>query len=288
MNLDVNTRGYSRRALQEGMRVASQPGDVLPHGAVIDEVVQISDTCGVYITTGDKLHWLLLDDDMPVDHGRSTGTAMDLLTQLDALALPKGTHRRGLKIIGTCLHEALTNHNVHDRRKHFSRAQEFVATRVRERLQIWYFSTAVAATFFLCALLALVWSQVQGAGTYAMAGLLGGVGAFVSIAQRFRSIPIERYSSYSYTALGGISRIVFGVIFGELLLLMQKAGLVLALADTQPFLLGLACFVAGFSERLIPELLEQFESRLSEPQPENSAHTGSARRRPQSERKAGA
>jgi hypothetical protein len=288
MNLDANTGGYSRRALQEGIRVASQPGDVLPHGAVVTEVVQLSETCGVYIIAGDKLHWLLLDEDMPVDHGRSTGIAMDLLTQLDALALPKDTHRRGLKIIGSCLHEALTTHNAHDRRTQFSRAQQFVTTRVRERLQIWYFSTAVAATFLLSALLALVWSQVDGAGTYAMAGLLGGVGAFVSIAQRFRSIPIERYSSYSYTALGGISRIVFGAIFGELLLLMQKAGLVLALADTQPFLLALACFVAGFSERLIPELLEQFESRLSEPQPEHSAPAGLARRKPKSDRNAGA
>jgi hypothetical protein len=288
--MKIDSDPASQRASREDLRVASRPGDVLPGGAVVDEVIQISNTCGVYITKGDKLHWLVDSDgdDSSLELGRSSATAMDLLTQLHALRLPKSTHRRGLKIIGTSLHEALTSRTGRDRRNHFSRAQEFVTTRLRERLQIWYFATAGATTLLLAALLGVTWGLVDEAGTWAMAGLLGGVGAFLSVAQRFRSIRIERYTSYSYTALGGISRIVFGVIFGGLLLLMQKAGLVLAIADTQPFLLAVACFIAGFSERLIPELLEQLESRLAEPQPEGSGPAGSTRRRPQSQRSAGA
>lgn len=252
--------------MDDRIRVPSKPGDVLAVGAVVDEVVQISETCGVYITQGDKLHWTLDDADSRVDYGRSITTAVDLLTQLTALALPKGQHRRGLKIIGTSLHDALIHRVENDRRNYFARAEEFVTTQLRERLQIWYFVMALLSTILSLTIMLSLWLFFESLTLYVLAGVMGGVGAFVSVAQRFRLIPIERYASYSYTALGGVSRIVFGVIFGEILLLMQKAGLVLALATTAPALLAVACLIAGFSERLIPELLTQFEVRLAEHQ----------------------
>src|SRR5688500_6408207 len=150
MELDRNAGGYSRRTSEGDLRVASKPGDILPSGAVVDEVVQITNTCGVYITQGDKLQWLVDDDgDLPVEAGRSVTTAKDLLTHLHALALPRGTHRRGLKIIGMSLHEALPRRTVDDKRNYFSRAQAFVSTRLRESLQIWYFSTAGVTTLLL-------------------------------------------------------------------------------------------------------------------------------------------
>jgi hypothetical protein len=182
---------------------------------------------------------------------------------LKSLPISKSARRRGLKIIGTALHEAFMSRALGDRRDYFKSATEFVNLRQREALQMNYFAMALLAIVVaILALLLLV--RTEAVQAYAIAGIMGGIGAFVSVAQRFRSIPIDRYSSFAYTALGGISRILFGIIFGAILRLMQEAGLVLNVASNEPALLALASFIAGFSERLIPDLLQQFESGLSD------------------------
>ena len=73
---------------------------------------------------------------------------------------------------------------------------------------------------------------------------------------------MERDASRRFTAISGGSRIVFGCIFGAVFLLLQKAGILLGNISENPFFLHAAAFVAG-SERLIPEVLEKFESRIT-------------------------
>jgi hypothetical protein len=84
----------------------------------------------------------------------------------------------------------------------------------------------------------------------------------MSVSQRFKTIPIERYTSRLFTAIGGGSRIIYGAAFGTLFLLLQRAGLILQIAAQRPYLLWVAAFIAGFSERAIPELLESIDRQL--------------------------
>lgn len=237
--------------------IPSNAGEELAVGVVIEEVVQVSYQCGVYITQGNKLHWVY-ELGACVDAERSISSAVELLTQLNSLPISATTRRRGLKIIGTALHEAFMDRTANDRRDYFKSAKEYVTLRHREATQMNYFAVAMAT--FCSAVGALLFVlNFDAVRPFAIGAIMGGVGAFVSVAQRFRSIPIDRYSSFTYIALGGISRILFGIIFGALFRLMHEAGLVLSSASGNLSMLAVASFVAGFSERLIPDLLQQVE-----------------------------
>src|SRR5205814_261204 len=98
---------------------------------------------------------------------------------------------------------------------------------------------------------------------FLLAAILGGVGAIISVSQRFNSIEVERYMSHHLATIGGCSRAVFGCSFGAVFLLFQKAGIILSAANDQPWFLAAAALVAGFSERAIPEVLAQFESQIA-------------------------
>ena len=59
------------------------------------------------------------------------------------------------------------------------------------------------------------------------------------------------------------ARIFFGGMFGATLVLFQKAKLLLTIAEGNFYAIGSFALVAGFSERLIPELISSLETHLS-------------------------
>lgn len=102
----------------------------------------------------------------------------------------------------------------------------------------------------------------QVAREFALSAAAGALGAALSVSQRFRSIPIDRFASRRFTVTGGVSRVVFGALFGVVFLMFQKSGLILAAIESNSFAISTAALVAGFSERLIPELIGTVESKL--------------------------
>jgi hypothetical protein len=91
---------------------------------------------------------------------------------------------------------------------------------------------------------------------------LGAMGAVLSVSQRFRTIVINRYGSLLFTIIAGSARVLFGALFGLTLLIFQKSGFVLAGIGDNPYSLAAATLVAGFSERLIPDLVGTIESSM--------------------------
>ncbi|MEP6743260.1 MAG: hypothetical protein ABJB61_12230, partial [bacterium] len=99
----------------------------------------------------------------------------------------------------------------------------------------------------------------------ALGGFFGSVGACISVLQRNPSLDVDPWMSNGYLRLQGITRIVLGFIFGCIFVLASKANFVLGVVRNNPYSLLVLCIVAGFSERLIPELLSKFESSQSSP-----------------------
>jgi hypothetical protein len=217
----------------------------------------------VYITEEeeDGLGWSA-DSAFCVDVGASLAEASDLLNELRAVIDRPSVRRRGCQIIGVELARAFQERVAGDTRDFFAVARQFVDASLRERLHLRYVVAAFVTTCVVSTACVAGALRLAGSPTFFVAAALGGVGALVSVTQRFRRIPLERYSSSFYTAAAGVSRICVGAVFGALFLMFQKAGLLLAIATDQPFLLFSAAFVAGFSERMIPEILERLETTV--------------------------
>jgi hypothetical protein len=232
------------------------------HGARIKDVLHLSEACAVYITEDDSLAWHA-DDELCTDPASSAAEANELLTELKAAISTKSIVRRGIRILGGELARAFFQRGTNPTFDFFQRGREFIEARRRESLHIKYVVAAFLTTLLLASICVLVGRIAVVGREFYLAAVLGAGGSFVSVAHRFRTIPIERFSSGSYTAIAGVSRAILGALFGSLLVLFQKAGLLLAVAADHVYLLYAAAFVAGFSERLIPDVLERLEKSVS-------------------------
>jgi hypothetical protein len=228
----------------------------------ITELLHQSPKGAIYLTPGDNLVW---DEEENVGKHweRSKAEAINLLTPVKTTIKDTTDRNRSLKMLAAGLNRALNAPATDTDVDFLVEAREFIRARQLEILQVWYFVAAVVTVVVTTVTLFLIIRKVLAPREFLIAALLGGVGAIISVSQRFRSINMERYASRRFTAIGGCSRIVFGCMFGAVFLLFQKGGIVLSVANGQPYLLAAAAVVAGFSERAIPEVLAQVEHQIA-------------------------
>lgn len=150
----------------------------------------------------------------------------------------------------------------------FDAAKELLAVHAKSVYQGYFVVTAILSTVFtagpLSLVLALNWHQIEQIYMHVLLGAIAGTfGAFLSLLIRFRRAEpeLETYASRRYVILESLIRIVIGVIFGALLVLLQEGGLLLTVAKNNLCLTVCLAFVAGFSERMIPAVLAEIERR---------------------------
>jgi hypothetical protein len=106
-------------------------------------------------------------------------------------------------------------------------------------------------------LIASILSALQGRTTmttWSLVFLFGALGAFVSVAIKLRSPSLDVLDDKSATFFYGIVRSIVAIVFASLMYLLVLGGVLLPglVSEGAPRLLVLA-FVAGFSEKLVPE-----------------------------------
>jgi hypothetical protein len=110
------------------------------------------------------------------------------------------------------------------------------------------------------------WPDLKPLEPYALAGTLGATGAMFSIATRLQNLELKPCNRSTLNKFVGGSRILIGSIAGMLVVLLAPDALTdeikhlihqLNTVGTMAAALG---FVGGFSERLVPNLLRNFES----------------------------
>ncbi len=88
----------------------------------------------------------------------------------------------------------------------------------------------------------------------------GSLGALLSVLIRASKVEIDiREPKRAHLVQGGV-RIILGAIFGPIAMLAVEADLIFSVAKQNDALLQLIAFMAGFSERLVPELMNTLES----------------------------
>ncbi|MGZ4778522.1 MAG: hypothetical protein ACXV5L_04950 [Thermoanaerobaculia bacterium] len=226
------------------------------NGTVIEEIIAQTAECGVFLTKKNGIHWEY-NPAACVDATDSIGVAVELMTEARSSFFRGSVKRRALALVAIGLAKALQERREGDGRDFFAGARLFIVARHRELLHLSYVVWAAVMTAIIAAVGITLAVRVPATRDFAVAAALGSIGALVSVMQRFRSIQIDRYSSSAPTAMAGMSRALLGAIFGGLLILLNRADLVLSVASNRPFLLPAAAFIAGLCERLIPDLLER-------------------------------
>lgn len=113
------------------------------------------------------------------------------------------------------------------------------------------FGICVFLDIFVCKCIPEIW---------AIGGLMGGVGSFVSIWTRFGKDTMTGLSSRCLHYLESFCRIIVGIIFAILVICALQSGIILKGVfdeSSMVYVCTILGFSAGFSERFVPSLIEK-------------------------------
>jgi hypothetical protein len=149
--------------------------------------------------------------------------------------------------------------------KLFQESILYLDTILYDKAHFRYVSTAFTATIASIAPALIYVSLASKDAIYQIlvGGFFGSCGAFVSVLQRFNNIIIPKHSTWRFTLIRALSRIVIGCIFGGLFVIANKSGMILNLLNTNSFLIYAFSFMCGLSERFFPDLMKKTESSLT-------------------------
>jgi hypothetical protein len=90
-------------------------------------------------------------------------------------------------------------------------------------------------------------------------GIAGILGTWMSITQRSDRLAIDPGSTRQFDVMQGASRTLLGILFGSFLVLASHADLILGMLKADHWTLIAIAVVAGFSERLVPDIIAGLE-----------------------------
>lgn len=231
-------------------------GSSTEDGDTIKEIICASKKFVIFLNQNDQM-LSELDEAVCIDCNRSVVETQDLYAQLRGMWLFPSSIKRGTTILAFGLSNALESRKANDTTDFFKDAREYVTTKAAERIQAIYLLSAVASTLYLVFAIPYhhipfipavgePWSSAIG---------FGSLGAFLSVLQRFRSIPLRRYASPLFVGFDGAVRIALGAVLGLILILLSQGDLLLGLAARNTYAIAVFAIIAGFNERFVPDLL---------------------------------
>lgn len=89
----------------------------------------------------------------------------------------------------------------------------------------------------------------------------GCIGSLFSVLQRNNDFEFDSNQESKYIILQSCFTSLFGAISGGILFIVCKSGIALTIANENIYALAVLSIIAGFSERMIPELFKKIESQ---------------------------
>lgn len=143
----------------------------------------------------------------------------------------------------------------------FDSAEAHINHYATSRAKIYYATGATLCASLIAA--AFVATRVADAGfservlEAARSVLLGAIGGLTLAFSQARDPKVDVYASRTVIFFNGFSRVLLGGLFGFVCLLLIDGGLFMSAATTVPGLKTALLVIAGFSEWLVPKLLEK-------------------------------
>lgn len=212
----------------------------------------------VWITDDDEVTFLLRNNIANTEHSIAEFVR---LKNLGVALLPKALIGNFNWRLGAALVTAFEMKQDANAKEIFSPLEIYIQTVINNKLRIKFLITATLVSSILTALAYLIYvenffdSQMN-----SMLIVIGGgfIGTYISVFERSKTISIIDNESTTLLITQVIIRLVLGGVFGLISYTAAITGLAFSIfidSNSSIFLLGVA---AGFSERLIPDLIESF------------------------------
>lgn len=242
-------------------------GDPCGTGQTINAVLGQSETAAVYTTTDHHLRWNYRAND-----GRVPKELLPAISTFDSLmadikAIVPAPHRgAAFTRLGKALFAALdgSDHSLID--SAFEPVRKFVHEMCLQHARFHY---TVAFLLFSTLLVTITGIAIQGLQNLPssnemllIGGFWGMIGSVISVLQRSRSLELDPRSDLKLLRMQGAARGLLGFLFGVFVVLAVHGELVLGILRDHPDALLPIAVVAGFSERLVPEIMRKLEVSL--------------------------
>ena len=154
-------------------------------------------------------------------------------------------------------------------------AEEYLKIRSAERARFWYLGSSFLFTAFLILFSIVYWLFKDFFIIYigeigfeiTFVSLFGSSGALISIISRSSSIKMDALAGARAHYMESLARIAFGVVGALFISVGIKANIILGIANSNNnsmLFLILFSIAAGFSERIVPNLLRKMEKAIEE------------------------
>lgn len=166
--------------------------------------------------------------------------------------------------LGAALSMAFSKEKPQEIKACFEEVRTFVTAKVQSHLKLWLFITnASVSAIFITVAVVLSWLFPDLAQYFLCAGA-GVVGSMVSSLQRNKTVETDGYISNYGLYCESISRLIIGASFGVLVLLGVMSDLFLPLIKGNMQAIICMSFIAGFSERFVPDLIDGVAKKQKE------------------------
>ncbi|MCF5025900.1 hypothetical protein [Pseudomonas lurida] len=152
----------------------------------------------------------------------------------------------------------------------FDELRLYVNKTVENDLKVRYLSVAFLITFLFVGLAFSVYRSnfFSGFIQQAIVAVSGGVlGAFISVLERSKNIVISEHETDALVVMQCIVRVFLGGVFGLIFISAVASGVAFTLFNKSSAAMLLLGVVSGFSERLIPELIQGISIRGDKQEP---------------------
>ena len=207
-------------------------------------------------------------------HDSIITVAPDVLGEFRELAskascvLSKSNRRHVINLLGAALTSAFVSEEKNDYKPEFAIARNFIERKSRDRARTIYLLNCLLASTFLITILLigilLSHEEAFQLNSILLGGIAGVSGATISVLQRGRSIVIDPFGSPAHLAFEACVRMILGAVFGSIVVIASLSNLAFGIIDDNVFGLFLLAIAGGFSERLVPELIERVSKNARE------------------------
>lgn len=184
----------------------------------------------------------------------------DELGILSRATLPKIEQNEAREILARELTNALRSENKDNLDSIFSSSKSFLQKRAISYSRTRYLLASLLSGSLVLSSL-FIWSYIfsieNTLSNYIAWGAIGGtLGSIVSVMHRLNKLELDLIAPYWHTIIQAISRVILGLCFGIIAVIAIKTNLALGVFKQELLGCVLASVIAGFSERLIPDILD--------------------------------